>query len=89
MLDWWNPQDAGHDTDGDGLTNRGEAAWGTDPGNPNSDGDGIFDGAEIAGGSSALDPDSQPLPPELLVSATSSISRSCQAGLARRHKNYC
>ncbi|MFQ5857207.1 MAG: hypothetical protein ACE5LU_16480 [Anaerolineae bacterium] len=70
VLDWWNPEDAGADPDQDGLTNRGEAAWGTDPANPDSDGDGVLDGAEVTGGSLPGDPGRQPQPPQLLVSRT-------------------
>jgi hypothetical protein len=70
VLDWWNPDDAGADPDGDGLTSRGEADWGTDPANPDSDGDGIPDGDEVERGSLPGDPESQPQPPELLASST-------------------
>jgi hypothetical protein len=38
------------DTDQDGLVNRDEAAWGTDPENPDTDGDGLLDGFEVAYG---------------------------------------
>ena len=69
-LEWWNPDDAGEDADGDGLTSRAEAALGTDPFNPDSDGDGVTDGDEVAGGSLPNDPTSVPLPPELLVNRT-------------------
>lgn len=70
ILEWWNPEDAGADSDDDGLTNRSEAAWATDPADPDSDGDGIPDGEEVAGDSSPNDAESQPLPPMLLASAT-------------------
>ncbi|MCX7007999.1 MAG: OmpA family protein [Kiritimatiellaeota bacterium] len=35
------------DSDGDGLTDREEAALGTDPFNPDTDGDGLTDGEEV------------------------------------------
>lgn len=69
-LNWWNAEDAGADADSDGLTNLGEAAWGTDPTIPDSDGDSVPDGEELSGGSFPTDPDSRPSPPELLISAT-------------------
>jgi arylsulfatase A len=46
-LDREDPSDAGHDPDGDGLTNLEEFQNGTDPGNPDSDGDGFSDGDEV------------------------------------------
>lgn len=39
-------RDLGPDRDGDGLTDKQEARFGTDPDNPDSDGDGIPDGAD-------------------------------------------
>jgi len=35
------------DSDGDGLIDRDEAVYGTDPGNPDSDADGLIDGDEV------------------------------------------
>jgi len=40
----------GTDSDGDGLSDLAEAAFGTDPKNPDTDGDGYNDKAEIIGG---------------------------------------
>jgi hypothetical protein len=40
----------GPDTDGDGLSDRREAALGLDPSNPDTDGDGTLDGDEATGG---------------------------------------
>ena len=40
------------DTDGDGLSDRREAALGLDPNNPDTDGDGIQDGEDDSGGGS-------------------------------------
>ena len=48
--------DANADSDGDGLTNAEECAWGTNPGSPDSDGDGVIDNAEIAQNSDPADP---------------------------------
>lgn len=70
VLKWWDPTDAGQDPDGDGLTNRDEAAWGTDPTNADTDGDGINDGDEAKAGSSPLDANSKPAALQLLISRT-------------------
>lgn len=70
VLDWWNAADAGQDTDNDGLTNRSEAAWGTDLADADTDGDGISDGDEVAAGSSPNDAQDRPQPPQLLASST-------------------
>ena len=48
--------DANSDSDGDGLTNAEEYAWGTNPGSTDSDGDGVMDNAEIAQNSDPTDP---------------------------------
>ncbi len=55
--------DPNGDPDHDGVTNAGEAFWGTDPTNPDTDGDGLSDGEEIGtqlvwGIGSPTDPDS-------------------------------
>lgn len=42
-----SPDSFGLDRDGDGLSDRQEAVWGTDPENPDTDGDGIPDGDEV------------------------------------------
>ena len=44
------------DPDHDGLTNREEAIWNTDPFNPDTDGDGFKDGEEVASGHNPLVP---------------------------------
>jgi hypothetical protein len=67
-LQWWDATDAGKDSDGDGLTNRSEAAWGTDPSNGDSDGDGVDDGDEALAGTSPLDAASKPAATKLLIS---------------------
>ncbi|MCP4384766.1 MAG: CSLREA domain-containing protein, partial [Hyphomicrobiales bacterium] len=46
-----DPQEnPGGDRDGDGIPDRDEIAWGTDPDNPDSDGDGLSDLLEILRG---------------------------------------
>jgi len=55
-LDAKDPTDAFADTDGDGLVNRQEAAWSTDPTVADTDADGVLDGAEVAGGGVPTDP---------------------------------
>lgn len=51
-------QDAGLDSDGDGLTDEEEKLLGIDPAEPDSDGDGLFDKEEIRiYGTNPLDPD--------------------------------
>lgn len=47
--------DSDYDADGDGLTNREEADWGTDPHNSDSDNDGFSDGDEIEQSSDPAD----------------------------------
>ncbi|MCB0345840.1 MAG: fibronectin type III domain-containing protein [Bdellovibrionales bacterium] len=47
-----NPQP---DSDGDGLTDSEEAAYGTDPNDPDTDDDGVSDGQEVADGTDPLD----------------------------------
>lgn len=51
----------GVDTDGDGLSDAQELAYGTDPKNPDTDGDGFGDFYEISQGSNPRDPASYPL----------------------------
>ncbi|MEN3943019.1 RHS repeat-associated core domain-containing protein [Prosthecobacter sp. SYSU 5D2] len=43
---WWYHSD-NLDSDGDGMSNEREIAWGTDPLNPDTDADGITDGDEV------------------------------------------
>jgi subtilisin-like proprotein convertase family protein len=45
--DFFDPRDP--DTDGDGLDDKEEVIWGTNPTRPDSDGDGIADGSEVEG----------------------------------------
>ncbi len=45
------------DSDGDGLTNKEESLWGTDPHDPDTNDDGILDGAEVAAGLSPTNRD--------------------------------
>ena len=47
--------DADADPDGDGLANREEADWGTDPHNDDTDGDGVPDGVEVEQSSDPAD----------------------------------
>jgi len=44
------------DWDNDGLANREESFWNTDPNNPDTDGDGYLDGEEVASGHDPLIP---------------------------------
>ncbi len=48
------------DSDSDGLSDRDEIIYGTDPYNKDTDGDGYWDGEEIATGYDPLDPNSNP-----------------------------
>lgn len=45
-----------NDWDNDGLTNREESYWDTDPNNPDTDGDDYLDGEEVASGHDPLIP---------------------------------
>ncbi len=57
-LDNHNPNDAGQDSDNDGLTNLAEFIAGTNPMNADSDNDGLADNAELTEyGSDPLNPD--------------------------------
>lgn len=51
---------AAADTDGDGLLDVDEAAYGTDPTIADSDGDGVLDGAEVVAGTDPLVADAAP-----------------------------
>ena len=60
--------DVTRDADDDGLLDKDEAAFGTDPANPDTDGDGLLDGFEarhgldpLTGGEQNLDPDADGL----------------------------
>lgn len=48
------------DSDRDGLSDRDEIIYGTDPFNKDTDGDGFMDGEEVAAGTDPLDPSSTP-----------------------------
>lgn len=50
------PGEAERDTDGDGLSDKEEAYYGTDPNNPDTDGDGMSDGDEVKRGRNPLGP---------------------------------
>lgn len=52
---------AAADTDGDGLLDVDEAAYGTDPTIADSDGDGVLDGAEVVAGTDPLVADAAPV----------------------------
>ncbi|GEM_PF-1943393 len=52
------------DSDHDGLSNRDEAIWNTDPFNPDTDGDGYKDGEEVASGHDPLKPGPNDLLPQ-------------------------
>ena len=53
-LDPFDPQDAGHDTDGDGLNNLTEYGLGTSPVQADTDGDGMDDRSEFNTGRNPL-----------------------------------
>ena len=60
--------DAAEDSDGDGLGNRGEQRFETDPTTPDSDGDGVSDSAEDDDGdgrSNALEQDQRSIPADV------------------------
>ena len=58
-----NPNnDADADPDGDGLTNKEECEWGTNPSNADSDGDGVSDGDEVRQNSDPTDPNDRGKP---------------------------
>ena len=59
-LDSLNPDDAGLDKDGDGLSNLNEFGNLTKPNSADSDGDGHDDAKEIGKGTDPTDPDSKP-----------------------------
>ncbi len=68
------------DWDNDGLTNRKESFWGTDPNNSDTDGDGYLDGEEIASGHDPLIPS----PDDLLsakINLTEKMSSLALSGL--------
>ena len=48
------PLESDADWDDDGLPNREESFWNTDPNNPDTDGDGYLDGEEVASGHDPL-----------------------------------
>jgi serine/threonine-protein kinase len=68
-------QDPGKkDTDGDGLTDAEEAAFGSDPTKPDTDGDGYTDKQEYDAGSDPNDPISTPsMPHPVLMPTTSPV----------------
>lgn len=70
---------ANNDPDHDGLNNREESYWNTDPNNPDSDGDKFLDGEEVASGHHPL----KPGPDDLLVNnnVTKKISELAIGGL--------
>lgn len=49
-----NRNNRGEDSDGDGLSDEQETAFGLDPTNPDMDGDGISDGQELAAGTDPM-----------------------------------
>lgn len=66
------------DWDNDGLTNREESYWGTDPNNSDTDGDGYLDGEEVASGHDPL----IPAPDDLLPSDDNLTMKMSQLALA-------
>ena len=59
-LDTSNPGLGDEDLDGDGLSNKEEFSYRTDPLNVDTDGDGFTDAEEIAAGTDPIDPDDYP-----------------------------
>jgi hypothetical protein len=55
-----DPNNPAGDADEDGLTNREEYTYNTDPNNPDTDGDGYTDHEEILAGTDPLDPNDHP-----------------------------
>ncbi|MBI2674372.1 MAG: hypothetical protein HYX22_01375 [Candidatus Yanofskybacteria bacterium] len=75
------PLERDADWDNDGLTNREESYWNTDPNNPDTDGDGYLDGEEVASGHDPLKPgpdDKLPAPEDLNI--TDKVSALMAAG---------
>lgn len=66
------------DRDGDGLSDRDEATWGTDPDLADTDGDGFSDGFEVAHGFDPLDPESTPESRLSVIASPSESSRRLQ-----------
>jgi len=66
------------DWDNDGLTNREESFWGTDPNNSDTDGDGYLDGEEVASGHDPLIPG----PDDLLPTNDNLTMKMSQLALA-------
>ena len=66
------------DWDDDGLSNREESYWNTDPNNPDTDGDGYLDGEEVASGHDPL----IPAPNDLLPTDENLTMKMSQLALA-------
>jgi len=85
--DWWaienefdplDPELAGADPDGDGLTNLQEFELGTDPNDPDTDGDGLSDGYEVGIGTDPLDPN-DPDKSQVLITGEAAYEESATA----------
>ena len=72
------PLESDTDWDDDGLDNREESFWNTDPNNPDSDGDGYLDGEEVASGHDPLIPG----PDDLLPTDENLTMKMSQLALA-------
>src|SRR3989344_7699510 len=75
------PLESDADWDNDGLPNREESYWNTDPNNPDTDGDGYLDGEEVASSHDPLKPgpDDKIKPPDF-VNITDKVSTLMAAG---------
>lgn len=64
------------DTDKDGLSDRDEIIFGTDPFSKDTDGDGYLDGEEVATGHDPLDPNDRPNTHQESLAATGHLGQS-------------
>lgn len=70
--------ESNNDFDNDGLSNKEESYWNTDPNNPDTDGDGYLDGEEVISGHDPLIPG----PDDLLPTDDNLTTKMSQLALA-------